>query len=88
MSRIEVSKLANGEGHRRSSQLGFGLGTASRNWKCMLQQSFSSICGANNHGVNACNIASRSVLWLEASSCICWSSELRPLLPIGVCDLP
>ena len=41
----------------------------------MFQQSFGSICGANNHGVNACNIASRSVLWLEASSCICWSSE-------------
>ena len=41
----------------------------------MFQQSFGSICGTNNHGVNACNIASRSVLWLEASSCICWSSK-------------
>ena len=45
-SGIEVSKLANGEGHGRSGQLGFGLGTTSRNWKCMFQQSFGSICGA------------------------------------------
>ena len=41
-------------------------------------------------GVNACNIASRSVLWLEASSCICWSSKgtrffNRRLRPSALC---
>ena len=67
-ARIEVSKLANGEGHGRSSQFGFGfglpLGTGSA---CFNRVSIH--LWREQHGVNACNIASRSALWLEASSC-------------------
>ena len=70
-------RMARGTG---SSQLGFGLGTASRNWKCMLQQGFSSICGANNHGVNACNIASRSVLLLDSKGTRFFQSTFAALL--------